>query len=173
MIPRIETERLILRQRTMADFPAYAAMWADPAVVRHFAGGPLSEEAAWSKFARMEGFWRLCGYGFWLVEEKISGAMIGEVGLAEFKRDIDPPLGGKPEFGWVLASAAHGKGYAREAVAASIAWGEAKFQGAAFSCIIDPENTPSIRLATAFGFREAVRARYLGKEVIVYHRPMM
>ena len=35
-IPVIETERLILRGRRLEDFPAYAAMWAHPEVVRYF-----------------------------------------------------------------------------------------------------------------------------------------
>ena len=171
MIPRLETDRLILRRRTIEDFPAYAAMWADPRVVRHFSTGPLNEEDAWTKFARMEGYWRLAGYGFWLVEEKASGALIGEVGAADFKRAIIPPLAGKPEFGWVLSGDAHGKGYAREAVAAALQWAEAKFPGATFSCIIDPSNEPSIRVAEHFGFRKERMALLAGKEVIIFHRP--
>ena len=44
--PRIDTERLVLRAFTRADFGAYAAVWADPDVVRYISGKPSSERAA-------------------------------------------------------------------------------------------------------------------------------
>ena len=65
------------------------------------------------------------GFGHWAVEEKASGDFIGDLGFADFKRDIQPSIQGLPELGWVLASRAHGKGYATEAVRAAIAWGAA------------------------------------------------
>lgn len=169
-VPVLETERLILRGRTTADFPAYAAMWAEPAVTRHIAGRPLNEEEAWTKFARMSGFWALMGYGFWLVEEKASGRVVGEAGVGDFRRNIAPSLAGKPELGWVFSGAAHGKGYATEAGRAALSWAEAKFPGATMCCIIDEENAPSIRVAEKLGFREAARAAYLGSAVIVFER---
>jgi RimJ/RimL family protein N-acetyltransferase len=168
--PIIETERLILRGRTMADFPAFAAMWREPGVVKGVGGKPLSEEDAWIKFARMEGAWSLLGYGFWLVEEKSSGAMIGDIGVADFKREITPSLAGMPEFGWVLSSAAHGKGYAREAVAAALDWAAAKFPDTTFCCIINEDNAPSIRIAEYFGFKRAATAIYHNSAVLIFHR---
>ncbi len=171
MTPVIETARLRLRGRRLADFSAIAAMQADEGVMRYIAGAPVSEEDAWGKFARMHGLWALTGMGFWLVEEKASGAVIGEVGLADFKRAIDPPLGDDPEFGWMLAGAAQGKGYASEALGAALAWGDRRFHGAAFPCIIDDENTPSVRLAEKHGFRRERTATYKGKEIVVFRRP--
>lgn len=169
-VPVLETERLILRGRTMADFPAYAAMWAEPEVVRHITGRPLSEEEAWTKFARMSGFWTLLGCGFWLAEEKASGRLVGEAGVGDFRRDIAPPLAGKPEFGWVFAGAAQGKGYATEAGRAALSWAEAKFPGATMCCIINEGNAASIRVAEKLDFRETARAPYLGSAVIVFER---
>lgn len=171
MTPFVETPRLILRGRTLDDFPAVAAMQADAAVMRYIAGAPVSEEDAWSKFARMEGFWALTGVGFWLVEEKASGDVIGEVGLADFKRAIDPPLGSTPEYGWMFAAAAQGKGYASEALAAALQWGDRRFPGAGFCCIIDEENAPSVRLAERHGFQRERNALYKGKPVTVWRRP--
>jgi len=170
MTPRVETNRLILRERTIDDFPAYAAIWAAPEVARYTVINPLSAEDAWIKFTRMEGLWALTGYGFWIVEEKASGAVIGEIGLADFKRNISPSLEGMPEFGWILAPEAHGKGYAREAVAAALEWGEKKFPNTVFSCIIDAENTPSIKLAEACGFQRVALAPYKGAEIAIFHR---
>ena len=170
MTPRVETKRLILRERTIDDFPAYAAIWAAPEVARYTVINPLSEEDSWIKFTRMEGMWALTGYGFWIVEEKASGAVIGEIGLADFKRNISPSLEGMPEFGWILDPKAHGKGYAREAVAASLEWAENKFPNTVFSCIIDVENAPSIKLAEACGFKRVAHAPYKGADIAIFHR---
>ncbi|MEZ5896993.1 MAG: GNAT family N-acetyltransferase [Parvularculaceae bacterium] len=170
--PVIETARLLLRGRTINDFAAYAAIWREPEVVARIgAGQPLSEEDAWNKFSRMAGVWALLGYGFFLVEEKSTGAVIGDIGVCDFKRDITPSLAGMPEFGWVLSSAAHGKGYAKEAVAAVIDWARIKFPGATFCCIIDADNLASIAIAEAFGFRRAATGAYHGGEVVIFHRP--
>ncbi len=170
MTPVVETPRLRLRGRTIADFPSYAAIWSAPEVARYTSGTPLGEEESWVKFARMEGHWRLLGYGFWLVEEKATGAIIGEIGLADFKRAISPPLDGMPEFGWVLSPLAHGKGYAREAVGASLDWAAARFPKTVFCCMINPENTRSITVAETFGFRRVRTATYKGVELDIFHR---
>lgn len=170
MTPVVETDRLILRGRTLDDFPAYARMWAAPEVSRYTTVTPLKAEDAWIKFTRMEGLWALTGYGFWLVEEKSTGAVIGEIGLADFKRDISPALDGMPEFGWVLAPSAHGKGYAKEAVAAALAWAEKKFPHTTFCCIIDPANFASVSVAEAYGFKRVALSPYKGVEIAIFHR---
>ena len=168
--PVVETSRLILRGRTLADFPAFAEIWKAPEVVRFTTVKPQTDEEAWIKFTRMEGLWALTGYGFWLVEEKATGAVIGEIGLADFKREISPSLAGMPEFGWVLAPSANGKGYAKEAVGAAIGWAEKKFPKTTFCCIIDPANTASLRVAEAYGFKRVHLSPYKGIEIAVYHR---
>ena len=168
--PVIETARLRLRGRTLDDFAFFREMWADPAVTRHIDGKPRSEEDTWTKFLRMIGHWSVLGFGYWAVEEKESGALIGEAGFADFRRDIAPPLDGGPEMGWALASFAHGKGYGAEAVSAAIAWGDGFFEGARMSCIIGRENAPSARLARKCGFTLAGTALYHGEEVLLFHR---
>ena len=171
MTPRVETERLILRERRLEDFPQFAAIWGDPKVARFTTVNPLSEEDAWTKFARMQGWWSLCGYGFWLVEEKATRAVIGEVGMADFKRAITPSLEGMPEYGWVIASGAQGKGYASEALGTALSWGAEKFPGQTSCCIIDPANAPSIRVAEKHGFKRAATSSYKGADIAIFHRP--
>lgn len=168
--PVVQTPRLILRGRTLDDFPAYCAMWADPQVSRYTTVTPLNEEDAWKNFARMSGYWDICGYGFWIVEEKETGRFLGEAGLADFKRNIDPPLTGKPEFGWVIVADAHGKGYATEAARAAIEWKDANLPGSPACCIIDPENARSIRVAEKLGFREVARTKYKDRPINIYER---
>jgi RimJ/RimL family protein N-acetyltransferase len=169
-IPVLETERLVLRGHALDDFPAYAAMWADPGVTRFIGGVPLSEEDSWGKFLRTSGQWNVMGFGFWSVVEKKSGTRIGEIGFLEGRRDITPSLIGTPECGWSLATRAHGKGFATEAVRAALAWGDAHFGKVRMACIISPENTASLRVAEKSGFREALRTTYKGTPTVMLYR---
>ena len=166
----LETERLTLRGHRLDDFPACAAMWADPIVTRHIGGRPFSEEESWSRLLRYPGHWALLGFGYWVVEEKATGNFIGEIGFADYKRDLVPSLGDTPEIGWALASLFHGKGYAAEAVRAVVAWGDEHFDPSRTACIIHPENLASIRVAEKCGYREFQRTTYKGQPTIVLVR---
>src|SRR5271170_7727936 len=146
MVPILETERLTLRGHRLDDFSACAAMWADPVVTRHFGAKSLTEEESWTRFLRYAGHWSLLGFGYWVVEEKATGKFIGEIGFADYKRSIESSLKHLPEIGWVLASESHGKGYATEAVRAALVWGDRHFAASRTSCIINPENLPSIHV---------------------------
>lgn len=168
-VPVIETERLRLRAHRLADFDAMAAMWGDPDVVRFISGKPATREDSWARLMRYAGHWALLGYGFWVIEEKSSGGFVGEGGFADFKRDIDPAIE-SPEQGWALAAAAHGKGYATEAVRAMIAWAEPHFGRRDFACIISPTNLASIRVAERAGYREVARTTYKGEPTILFRR---
>lgn len=169
MTPTLETERLRLRGHTLDDFDAVAAMWADPIVVRHISGKPSTREESWARLLRYPGMWALLGYGFWAVEEKASRRFVGEVGFADFKRDIEPAIDA-PEQGWSLAPWAHGLGYATEAMRAATAWGEAHFGRRDFMCIISPGNDPSIRVADKLGYREIARTTYKDTPTLMFRR---
>jgi RimJ/RimL family protein N-acetyltransferase len=169
-VPVLETERLRLRGHRVDDFAACAEMWADPVVTRHIGGQPLSEEESWNRLLRYAGHWALLGFGYWAVEEKATGAFVGEVGFANWKRNLEPSLQATPEIGWVFASPSHGKGYATEAVRAAVAWGEEHFGASATACIIDPENLRSIRVAEKCGYRKLQMTTYKGQPTIVFVR---
>lgn len=102
MVPTLETERLVLRAHRVEDFPGVAALWSDPAVVRFISGVPQTLEESWSRLLRYAGHWRLLGFGYWAVEEKATGNFLGEVGFADMKRAIEPPLGPLPKPGGSL-----------------------------------------------------------------------
>ena len=169
-VPVLETERLKLRGHRLDDFAPCAAMWADPLVTRHIGGTPLSGEECWTRLLRYVGHWALLGFGYWVVEEKATGNFAGEVGFADYKRNLEPPLKDTPEIGWVFAVHAHGKGYATEAVRAAIAWGDAHFGSSRTACIIHPENLSSIRVAEKCGYRELQSTMYKGRPTIVFVR---
>ena len=170
MVPVIETERLRLRPHGPGDFAACAAMWALPDVVRYIGGKPFSVEEVWSRVLRYAGHWQWMGFGFWALEEKATGAFAGDLGFAEFKREIEPSIEGIPEIGWVLTPRAQGKGYATEAVRAVVAWGELHFDRARTVCLIHPENLSSLRVAEKCGYKEFQRTAYKGQPTIILER---
>jgi RimJ/RimL family protein N-acetyltransferase len=149
--PVIETDRLRMRGHRVADFADVYAMWRDPAVTR-LIGPPSTETQAWMRLLGYIGHWEVLGYGSWLVDERATNHFLGELGFADFKRDIDPVMRGVPEAGWVFATHAHGQGYASEALAAALAWRDASLAVERTVCIINPLNLASIRVAERAGF---------------------
>lgn len=169
-VPVIDTGRLPLRGHRMDDFAACAAMWGDPGVTRYISGKPFTPEEVWARMLRYVGHWSWMGYGYWAIEERATGRFAGELGFANFRREIYPPFDGTPEIGWVLPTHVHGKGYATEAVGAVVAWGEAHFGARETVCLIHPENERSIREAARAGYRETQRTTYKGQPAIVMRR---
>lgn len=168
--PVVETPRLILRAYVLEDFPHVVATWADKEVVRYIsAGRPFTEEETWARFLRNISLWPMLGYGYWAATERSTGRYVGDVGFADFKRDIEPSLKGVPEIGWVLASWSHGRGYATEAARAAIDWIEALGRRRTV-CIIDDANGASVRVAEKLGFREFARSIYKGSPIVMFER---
>ena len=163
--PRLETEHLTLRCHEVADLDASAAMWADPIVVRHIGGRPFTREEVWRKILAYAGHWALLGFGYWAAEDKSTGRFVGEVGLADFRRDVVPSIEGLAEAGWVLAPWAHSKGLATEAVRAVLAW----HRGPSV-CLVDPDNGASLRVAGKCGYVEVARSVYHGKTEVLLRR---
>lgn len=169
-IPTLETARLRLRAHRGEDFDAYAALWAEPSVVRFIGGTPLSREAAWSRFLRQIGHWHVLGFGFFAVEDRATGAFLGNAGFQDLRRDLVPSLEGTMEAGWVLAGAAQGRGLAEEAMRAALAWADRHRAAARVACIIDPENAASLHVAGKLGFLEITRSVYNHHAVVVMER---
>jgi RimJ/RimL family protein N-acetyltransferase len=155
----IETPRLLLRRHTVADLDSCAGLWSDATVTRYIGGRPFTREETWARLLRYIGHWEALGYGFWAVEEKATGEFAGELGFADFKREMDPPIT-SPEAGWAFLPRVHGRGYATEALGAALAWGDRHFAAPQTVCLIHPENAPSFRTAEKCGFRESHRTMY-------------
>ena len=171
LAPVLETERLVLRPYRQADFDAVAAMWRVPEVFGHIGDGePLTDEAVWAKLLRSNGFWTLVGHGYWAVETKQTGRLIGEVGFGD-KRRTDERLAGLPEAGWAFAHDAQGKGYAREAVTAALKWADEAMPHRNTLAVIAPDNLASIRLAEKCGYQEFLRIPSNGRPRIMFIRP--
>ncbi len=70
-IPTLVTERLRLRAFRRSDLADYAAMRADPEVMRYLVGGgrePWDLGRSWRHMAFLVGHWYLGGAGMWVVE---------------------------------------------------------------------------------------------------------
>jgi RimJ/RimL family protein N-acetyltransferase len=171
MIPQLETPRLILRAPVLADFPAHAAIWADPQSTRYFEGYIFSEEDIWLRFQRNMGNWMMFGFGFWAVEDKASGRYIGALGFFHAKREIDVPFADLPEAGWVIAPDSHGQGLANEAMAAAVAWADVHIDAPQSWCMINAANVASQKVAARAGYRPAQDGTYHGKPMLTFLRP--
>ena len=169
-VARLETERLVLRGHRVADFAECSVMWGDAEVTRFIGGRAFPKDEVWTKLLRYVGHWSVLGFGFWVLEDKGSGRFVGEVGFADFKRDIEPSLEGAPEIGWVLAPWAHGRGLATEAVRAALGWGATGLPSKRTVCLISPENVASIRVAEKCGYREFRRTTYKGQPTLLFER---
>lgn len=168
--PTLETERLTLRAHRLSDFDALAQMWGDPQVVRFISSKPATREESWARLLRYLGHWKLLGFGYWAVELKDGAQFVGDVGLANWQREITPSIDGMPEAGWAFSPQAHGRGIATEAVQAALGWMDARFGRQTTTCLIGVDNAASIRVAHKNGYREFTRADLRGSPVIQLRR---
>ena len=170
MVPLIETERLRLRSFRESDLGAWSEVMGDSGVVRFLGGTPFAREDVWRRLAMCSGLWPLLGFGYWAVERKGEGDMVGQVGFADVKRDLQPSIEGMPEMGWIFAPHAQGQGYAFEAVRAALDWADEALAGREIPAIIDAGNSASIRLAERAGFDSREEAVYRGAPILLFRR---
>jgi len=144
-VPRLETERLILRELRDSDWDAYAKLMANPNVVRFIGGETKQRPEVWWQVATLAGHWAIKGYGPFAVERKEDGVFLGRVGF------LHGPEWPGPEIAWTLDEPYWGKGYAKEAALAAMRWGFDTIGFEKLCSMILPDNTPSIKLAEAVG----------------------
>lgn len=166
-VPTLQSARLELRPYTKEDFPASAALWADPNTVKFITKRTLNQSEAWARYTRQAGHWALEGFGYFVVKTK-EGQFVGEVGFGDFHRDIKPSIQGVPESGWVIAGEAQGKGYAEEAMKCALAWLFTQTPYRRTVCIIDEGHAASHRLALKLGFKEIARTQFNEDVVLMY-----
>lgn len=143
-IPRLTTERLILRAPVMSDFPAFAAFRADP--LRSLGvGGPVGEAQAFEKFGEIIGHWHLRGFGRFLVADRATDAPLGVVG------PYHPPDWPEPEIAWSVFAQGEGKSIAFEAATAARHWAYQTLGWTTAISMVITGNTRSSALAARLG----------------------
>jgi RimJ/RimL family protein N-acetyltransferase len=159
----LETERLRLRPFRPEDFEPYAMLCADPEVMRYVGDrGVLNREEAWRQMALFAGHWMLRGFGMWAVEDRVTSAFMGRVGLHY------PEGWPDREVAWTLARSFWGHGYALEAARAALDEAFGRLSWPRAISLIDPRNTRSVRLAERLGEHLAGETTVRGHPVSVY-----
>jgi RimJ/RimL family protein N-acetyltransferase len=104
------TDRLLLRPYREEDLPAWAAMNADPEVMKYLGGEPLTRAQSDGITEAVNRRYVAEGIGFLAIERRSDGAFLGACGLMhnEWFPDV-------LEVGWRLAREYWGHGYATEA----------------------------------------------------------
>jgi RimJ/RimL family protein N-acetyltransferase len=151
-VVRLETARLELRLFRPDDLAAFAAMNADPEVMRHIGDG-RPHDGPWSKdtFERMRWHWAEHGFGRWAIERASDGAFLGFCGVG-FPMFV-PEVATRPEIGWRLGREFWGKGYATEAAIAARDHFFRTFGWPELISLAKPANVASHRVMRKLGMR--------------------
>lgn len=120
MLDSLITERLILRQWRDSDYAPFAKLNADPKVMEYFPQC-LNIEESNRAADKIRGLIDLQGWGFWAVELRVTGTLIGFTGLNSPATTF--PFSPCVEVGWRLTKTYWGKGYASEAANAALQFG--------------------------------------------------
>ena len=158
----LETERLRFRQFREDDFPVYETWCANIDIMRYLGGKTLTRVEAWRHLAYQVGHWAFLGYGYYAVEEKSSGRLIGRVGFTNQR--------GWPgfELGWTIIPEFQGKGYATEAARMLLPYAFDVLDQPRVISLIHPDNAPSRRVAEKLGEKIEGETEVLTMPVLVY-----
>ncbi|TNE37696.1 MAG: N-acetyltransferase [Alphaproteobacteria bacterium] len=158
----LTTERLILRQWREEDRAPWAAMNADPEVMRHFPGTQSRAESD-DFIDRRAAEIASEGYGFFALEEKSSGEFLGMTGLTwpGFEGPFKPAM----EVGWRLARAHWGKGFASEAASACLIFAKEALSQQEIISFTAASNTRSMAVMERIGMTRVEDGNFMHPKV--------
>ena len=141
-VPTLPTERLRLRAFRPGDLDAYAAMQADPEVMRYLVTGRTSTRAeVWRTMATSLESWASRSYGIGACEKIDDSVFIGSVGSFQ---PLDWP---EPEITYSLAQPFWRRGFVTGAASATRDWFFGHFPLQRAARFLRPDNHASKRLA--------------------------
>jgi len=163
-IPKIETERLILRQATTEDLHEWAdQVFGVPDVVRYMPKRDMTPlqraERALNNYNRL---WEEHGIGGWIITDKQDGKFIGSMEI-EYLEDTD-----EYELGYCLGKDHWGRGIATEASRAVVRFGFESKKLERIIAVVIPENTASWRVLEHIGLVFEKKAVYYDLDVVYY-----
>ena len=142
--PRIitRTDRLTIRELTLADTDSLFEMLGDPIAMEHYpAPKTHAETEGWIRWTRDS--YEQNGFGLWAVTRTADGAFIGDCGPM-----LQPVEGNLvPEVGYHIVRREWGHGYATEAASACRDLVLGRFGFERVVSIVAPENLASRRVA--------------------------
>lgn len=146
----LSTERLSLREFTPLDAPFLLRLVNEPGWIRNIndPGVRTAEEALTWAEGRLFKAYRELGHGFWAVQRRDDGVLVGMCGL--FKRAALP----EPDLGYALLAEHEGRGYALEAARGCVAHAREVLHWKTLMAITAVDNPPSIALLGKLGFEE-------------------
>ena len=144
------SNRLRLRAWRDEDLEPFAAMSADPQVMRFFPS-TLTRSESNALAERIRRHFDKYEFGLWAVEVMDVASFVGFVGLAvpSFEAEFMPSV----EIGWRIAKPHWGMGYATEAAKLAIEYGFTKLQLPEIVSFTVPENSSSRRVMEKVGMR--------------------
>ncbi len=145
---RHETDRLVLRDWREDDWDEF---WqaTNTAAVMQWLGGVLDADGMAGARERLESYRTMHGHTFWAVERMTDGALLGFCGLKRSNQAGGPM--DMMEVGWRLREDAWGKGYAKEAAAASLSLAFTTFGASEVIALTVDANAPSWGLMIRLG----------------------
>jgi RimJ/RimL family protein N-acetyltransferase len=160
MATRIETDRLVIRTFKARDGDAWVAMFNDPEVTRFLPGVAATMDTFRSALPARHAMEAELGYAMWAVEDKTTGAFIGQCGLRPAST-MDPDAGEEIDLAYHVISASWNKGYTTEAVIAVLGHALGSVGLDRVMAVALPENIGSWRVMEKAGMRyEGVAALY-------------
>ena len=142
-----ETKRCIIREFSMQDLDALYDMYQEAGMTDYMEALYCYEEEREYQKAYIENMYRFYGYGMWLVFEKETGELVGRAGIEHSEK-----LEGEFELGYAVRTKYQKQGYAFEACQAIIAYAATELEISKLHCLIQKDNTKSIKLAKKMGF---------------------
>lgn len=153
----LETPRLVLRQVELSDLDYVARLLGDPVVMRYWPR-PMTREDSADWIRRQNERYARDGFGYWQVLERATGRPVGQAGLMMTEVDGDH----EPGLGYIFQSDAWGRGLATEAAAGTLDWAFARHSFPRVTCLVRPENVPSLRVAARLGMIPARHVDFSG-----------
>lgn len=151
------TQRLQLRQFTLADVPALHLILNEPGIMDYFPPTTPPDEARVTRLIQNQiKHWEQHHYGWWAVVSKETNHLLGWAGLQYL------PESDETEVGYLLSHSAWGQGFATEAAIASV---EAGFTHMPLTQIIGlthPDNIASQRVLQKTGLQYVGEFEYFG-----------
>lgn len=156
----METERLVLREITAADFTEIALMLQDSEVMYAWEK-TFSEAEVWEWIDKNQQRYHNEGYSYFLVSDKVSNTVVGVAGPLIEKIENEAFIG----IAYIFKRKYWGYGYAVEAAKACLKYAFEYLQADKVIAQIRPENQRSRQVAKRLGMIEvgSFEKQYQGK----------